>query len=47
MNKPYQPGLDGRHRDVNGEIEQKHSNALVRTLRQTYVTVSPRVVVPT
>jgi hypothetical protein len=36
MSKPSQPGLDGRHRDVNGEIERKHSNVLVGTLRQTY-----------
>ncbi len=21
-----QPGLDGRHRDINGEISQKHGN---------------------
>jgi hypothetical protein len=31
-----QPGLDGRHRDGNGQIERKHGNTLVRTLRQTY-----------
>jgi hypothetical protein len=31
-----QPGLDGRHRDVDGQIERKHGNTLVRTLRQTY-----------
>ncbi len=31
-----QPGLDGRHRDANGQIERKHGNTLMGTLRQTY-----------
>jgi hypothetical protein len=31
-----QPGIDGRHRDKNGEISKKHGNTLIRTLRQTY-----------
>jgi hypothetical protein len=31
-----QPGLDGRHRDQDGEISRKHGNTLVSTLRQTY-----------
>ena len=31
-----QPGLDGRHRDADGRISQKHGNARVDTLRQTY-----------
>ncbi|MFY9294886.1 MAG: hypothetical protein WAP03_30015 [Methylorubrum rhodinum] len=31
-----QPGLDGRHRDQNGQIRQKNSNTLVRTLREQY-----------
>jgi hypothetical protein len=31
-----QPGLDGRHRDLNGEIAQKHGSTLVRTLRAGY-----------
>ncbi len=31
-----QPGLDQRHRDKNGEIDRKHGNTLVSTLRQTY-----------
>lgn len=31
-----QPGLDGRHRDRNGEISRKHGNTLISTLRQTY-----------
>jgi hypothetical protein len=28
--------LDGRQRNANGEIDRKHSNTLVRTLRETY-----------
>lgn len=31
-----QPGLDGRHRDQNGQIRQKNGNTLVRTLREQY-----------
>jgi len=31
-----QPGLDGRHRDKNGEISRKHGNTLVSTLRKIY-----------
>ena len=31
-----QPGLDGRHRDANGQIHQKMGNTLVGTLRETY-----------
>ena len=31
-----QPGLDGRHRDRNGEINRKHGNTLVSTLRKIY-----------
>jgi hypothetical protein len=30
------PGLDGRHRDKNGEISHKHGNTLVGTLRKIY-----------
>jgi hypothetical protein len=33
---PKQTGLDGRHRDENGQISRKHGNTLVGTLRQTY-----------
>ena len=33
---PKQPGLDGRHRDENGQISRKHGNTRVDTLRQTY-----------
>ncbi len=29
-------GLDGRHRDKNGEISKKHGNTLVSTLRKIY-----------
>ncbi|MBF0849796.1 hypothetical protein HKD27_02510 [Gluconobacter sp. R75690] len=31
-----QPGLDGRHRDENGEIRRKNGNTLIETLRETY-----------
>jgi hypothetical protein len=31
-----EPGLDGRHRDEDGQIDRKHGNTLVGTLRQTY-----------
>ena len=31
-----QPGLDGRHRDANGEIRRKRSDTLVGTLRKEY-----------
>jgi hypothetical protein len=31
-----QPGLDGRHRDDDGEIHWKRDDTLVRTLRRTY-----------
>ena len=33
MNKS---GLDGRHRDKNGEISHKHGNTQVGTLRKIY-----------
>lgn len=29
-------GLDGRHRDVNGEIDRKHGNTKMKTLKQEY-----------
>ena len=29
-------GLDGRHRDKDGEISKKHGNTLVSTLRKIY-----------
>ena len=31
-----EPGLNGRHRDKDGEISKKHGNALVGTLRKIY-----------
>ncbi|MGJ4904646.1 hypothetical protein ACQR10_24135 [Bradyrhizobium sp. HKCCYLRH2060] len=31
-----EPGLDGRHRDKDGEISRKHGNTLVGTLRKIY-----------
>ncbi len=31
-----EPGLDGRHRDKDGEISRKHGNTLVGTLRRIY-----------
>jgi hypothetical protein len=31
-----QPGLDGRHRDTDGEIHRKRSDTLVGTLRKEY-----------
>jgi hypothetical protein len=35
-NKIRQPGLDGRHRDQNGRINEKHGNTRIDTLRETY-----------
>lgn len=29
-------GLDGRHRDEDGRISEKHGNTTVGTLRETY-----------
>lgn len=31
-----EPGLDGRHRDRNGEISHKRGDTQVGTLRETY-----------
>ena len=31
-----QPGLDGRHRDTDGEIRHKNGNTRVDTLHETY-----------
>jgi len=31
-----EPGLDDRHRDKDGEIDRKHGNTRVSTLRKTY-----------
>lgn len=30
------PAIDGRHRNMDGEISGKHGNTLVRTLRKMY-----------
>ena len=35
-NGTRQPGLDGRHRDADGRISEKHGNTRVDTLRETY-----------
>ena len=29
-------GLDGRHRDADGRISEKHGNTQIRTLREIY-----------
>jgi hypothetical protein len=34
-----EPGLDGRHRDKDGEIDRKRSNTRVDTLRRLTVTI--------
>ena len=31
-----QPGLDGRHRDDNGEIHEKRGDTQLKNLRKTY-----------
>jgi hypothetical protein len=31
---PKQPGLDGRHRDADGEIRRKRSDTLIGTIRK-------------
>ena len=36
MSKDNRTGLDGRHRDQNGEIRHKNGTTLVGTLRETY-----------
>jgi hypothetical protein len=33
---PRQPGLDGRHRDSDGQTRMKNGNTRVDTLRETY-----------
>jgi hypothetical protein len=33
---PRQPGLDGRHRDSDGEIRRKNGNTRVDSLRDIY-----------
>lgn len=36
-----EPGLDGRHRDENGRIEQKHGNTLNKNLPEPIKEFSP------
>lgn len=36
MRKQHQPGLDGRHRDVDGRIHEKRDDTHIDTLRSTY-----------
>lgn len=43
MGNHKQSGLDGRHRDVTGEIHQKRSDTLIRTLRNEYPGFAPGV----
>ena len=38
-----QPGLDGRHRDNDGEIHEKRGDTLLGTLRETYPSLLPGV----
>ena len=34
--KTGKKGLDGRHRDQDGQIDRKHGNTQVKSLRKTY-----------
>jgi hypothetical protein len=34
--KSGKKGLDGRHRDKSGQIDRKHGNTEVKSLRKTY-----------
>ncbi|HVN70152.1 MAG TPA: hypothetical protein VMU38_10955 [Candidatus Binatia bacterium] len=38
-----QPGLDGRHRDNDGEIHRKRGDTLIGTLRKEYPGFAPGV----
>lgn len=38
-----QPGLDGRHRDSDGEIRRKRGDTLIGTLRNEYPGFAPGV----
>jgi hypothetical protein len=38
-----QPGLDGRHRDNDGEIHRKRSDTLIRTIRKEHPDFAPGV----
>lgn len=35
-NRMRQPGLDNRHRDLTGQIDKKHGNTLLKSLRKQY-----------
>ena len=37
-----EPGLDGRHRDQNGQIQQKRSDTLNKNLSQPIPQFSPK-----
>ncbi len=43
MAKQRQPGLDGRHRDIDGGIHRKRSDTLIRILRKEYPGFAPGV----
>jgi hypothetical protein len=36
MRKTKQPGLDNRHRDLSGQIDKKHGNTTMKSLRKQY-----------
>jgi hypothetical protein len=36
MSNRKQPGLDKRHRDISGQIDKKHGNTTLKTLRKSY-----------
>jgi len=38
-----QPGLDGRHRDKDGEIHRKRSDTLIKNIRREYPGFAPDV----
>jgi hypothetical protein len=40
-----EPGLDNRHRDQNGQIDRKHSNAINKNLSQPIPEFSPNATV--
>lgn len=43
MAEHKQPGLDGRHRDRDGEIHWKRRDTLIRTIRTEYPGFAPGV----
>ena len=36
MSNRKQPGLDKRRRDISGQIDKKHGNTTLKTLRKAY-----------